>query len=121
MGRAAARGGAGATVDDDAVEAVNEVRLVGRVSGQPDERELPSGDRVVVFRLVVARDDGRPDTLDCAVFRGDLRRKARGWVPGDVVAIDGALRRRFFRAGGAPASRYEVEVAGATRVRRAPG
>lgn len=114
MGRAAA-------VQAPDVEAVNEVRLAGRISGEPEERELPSGDRVVVFRLVVAREGARPDTIDCAAFRGDLRRKLRAWRAGDVVELDGSLRRRFFRAGGAPASRYEVEVAAATRLRRASG
>ncbi len=117
MGRGAGR----AAVETAEVAAVNEVRLVGRMSGEPEERVLPSGDQVVVFRLVVARDDGRPDTIDCAAFRGDVRRKLRGWVPGDHVELEGALRRRFYRAAGAPASRYEVEVRSAVRVRRAPG
>ena len=31
----------------------NEVLLAGRVSAAPSERELPSGDRVVTFRLVL--------------------------------------------------------------------
>ena len=42
---------------------------------------------------------------------------AGGLSAEDVVEVDGALRRRFFRAGGAAASRYEVE---AHRVRRVP-
>lgn len=116
MGRTSTRSEASAAAAVD--EAVNEVRLVGRLSGEPDDRELPSGDRVTVFRLVVAREDGRPDTIDCAAFRGDVRRRLRSWVPGDVLEVDGSLRRRFFRAGGAPASRYEVEVRAASRLRR---
>jgi len=36
------------------------------------------------------------------------------WVqelePGDEVVVVGRVRRRFFRAGGAPASRVEVEA-----------
>ena len=39
---------------------VNEVRLVGRVSGEPTVRTLPSGDEVVTLRVVVSRTDGRP-------------------------------------------------------------
>ena len=104
-------------------EAVNTVRLRGRVSGEPVERALPSGDRVVTFRLVVDRPAGtgpRVDTLDCAAFRGDVRRRLVRYAPGDVLEVEGALRRRFFRAGGAPASRYEVEVRTASRTRRAP-
>jgi len=35
--------------------AVNSVRLVGRVSAEPEHRELPSGDQLVQLRVVVAR------------------------------------------------------------------
>ena len=42
------------------------------------------------------------------------------WRPGDLVDIDGALRRRFFRAEGRTATRVEVEVLGARLVERAP-
>ena len=114
--------------DDAADEALNEIRLRGRLAAVPDERTLPSGDAVVTFRLVVDRparslrsaSSARVDTLDCAVFKADLRRRARGWQPGDVVELRGGLRRRFFRTGGGPASRYEVEVGSASRVARAP-
>ena len=41
---------------------VNEVLLTGRVSGVPEERELPSGDRVVQLRLVVRRPPARGRT-----------------------------------------------------------
>lgn len=101
----------------------NEVRLTGRVSAAPEERVLPSGDRLWTFRLVVER--GRPvgrqtvDTLDCAAWSGRTRRSVAGWRPGDVVQVEGALRRRFYRAGGATASRVEVEVVAARVIRRA--
>ena len=52
---------------------LNEVRLVGRVSGEPAERVLPSGDPIVTFRVVVrrktsaARRNAAPvDTIDVA-------------------------------------------------------
>ena len=112
-------------------EAVNEVRLRGRLAAEADERVLPSGDTVVTFRLVVDRSPRaggsrtttagtRVDTLDCAVFKADLRRRAKSWRAGDVLEVRGGLRRRFFRTGGGPASRYEVEVGAAARVARAP-
>src|SRR6476619_2466891 len=41
------------------VAAVNEVRLVGRVSQAPEERVLPSGDALWTFRLVVPRAGSR--------------------------------------------------------------
>ena len=52
----------------------NEVVLRGRVSGESGERELPSGDRVAEFRIVVARDDRDGyDTLDIAVWKADWK------------------------------------------------
>lgn len=113
---------------DHAHDAVNEVRLTGRLSQTPEERVLPSGDSVLLFRLVVDRPTNerettgsrqRVDVLDCAVWRGRVRASARGWAAGDTVAVVGAVRRRFFRAGGGAASRYEIEVLTGRRVRRA--
>ena len=102
---------------------VNEIRLRGRL-GAVQERDLPSGDVLLSFRLVVDRPDGhgsgaRVDTLDCSVVRSALRRKLARWEPGDVVEVEGSLRRRFFRTAGGPASRYEVEVTSLARVSRA--
>jgi single-strand DNA-binding protein len=105
---------------------VNEVHLVGRVAAAPQRRELPSGDVLVQFRLVVGRAPRRRpaggraaptvDTLDCAVWRADVARSVTRLGPGDVVEVHGSLRRRFWRsAAGGAASRSEVEV---TRVRR---
>jgi single-strand DNA-binding protein len=108
----------------------NEVRLRGRVSGPPQARELPSGDVVVAIKLVVPRAPGsrsvRPgetrrrtvDTLDCAVWRADLRRKVGSWSAGDLVEVVGALHRRFWRFGGNVASRCEVEVTAVRRLER---
>jgi single-strand DNA-binding protein len=106
---------------DDMGEWVNEVRLVGRVSGTGEERELPSGDTVVQLRVVVPRPlraganggGARVDTIDVACWTARTRRSALRLADGATVEISGALRRRFFRAGAATVSRYEVE---ATRV-----
>ena len=115
--------------DEVADEALNDIRLRGRLAAAPEERTLPSGDAVVTFRLVVDRparalrsaSSARVDTLDCATFASAVRRRCLQWKPGDVLEVQGSLRRRFFRTGGGPASRYEVEVASATRVARAAG
>lgn len=99
----------------------NAVSLVGRVSGEISERELPSGAQVVNFRVVVPRlgqsAGGRAtvDTIDVACWSGRTRRTATALLDGVVVAVDGSLRRRFFATAGGRASRYEVE---ATRLRR---
>lgn len=106
----------------------NEVLLVGRLGAAPEERELPSGDVLVTFRLVVDRPERtlpegvRPvsvDTLDCVAWTPALRRTVSSWEAGDGVRVEGALRRRFWRAGAGAASRYEVEVVRAKRVQRA--
>ncbi len=99
------------------VPVLNQVRLRGRWAGAV-ERELPSGDVLVSARLVVARDGPGVDTIDCAVWRPDLRRRALAVPDGTVMEVDGSLRRRFWRTPTGPASRYEVEV---TALRRASG
>lgn len=112
------------------VAARNEVVLVGRVAAAAEERELPSGDLLCTWRLVVDRPPPGPrraaagravtvDTLDCTAWSAPVRRAARGLQPGDVVAVEGALRRRFWRAGAGAASRCEVEVASVRRLARA--
>lgn len=108
----------------DGCEAVNEVRLVGRLSALPEERELPSGDTLVSFRVVVPRGPDakrRPtvDALECVAWTPRTKRSACSWRLGDVVEVTGVLRRRFFRTGAGPASRVEVEVGRARVVRRA--
>lgn len=113
-----------------AVPPCNEVVLVGRLSAPVEERTLPSGDVLATWRLVVdrppprrpPREGGRTvtvDTLDCVAWTGRLRQSARRLRPGDVVRVEGALRRRFWRAGAGAASRCEIEVAGLERLARA--
>ena len=59
------------------------------------------------------------DWVDCAVWGGRLRRSVAGWGTGDVVEVQGALRRRFYRVAGAAASRVEVEARSGPLIRRA--
>lgn len=107
----------------------NEVRLSGRISAIGEPSTLPSGDVVVNLRLVVPREHpvgrsgGTPearspgvDTIDVACWTPATRRAAGRVGIGGMAEVTGVLRRRFFRTGGRPGSRYEVE---ATRVRRA--
>jgi single-strand DNA-binding protein len=122
-----------AAVAQAEVEHSNEVHLVGRLAADPVSRELPSGDLVVTFRLVVTRDRARRgpsarapsaraatvDTIDCAAWTKGAQRSVRAWTPGDVVEVQGALRRRFWRSPHGPSSRSEVEVSSARRAARA--
>lgn len=108
----------------------NEVWLVGRLAAPAVERTLPSGDILATWRLVIDRDDRRAqqsrpraprvDTFDCVVFTGGLRRRVTRWVVDDLIEVRGVLRRRFWRGGGGPVSRCEVEVRAARRVGRGP-
>jgi single-strand DNA-binding protein len=114
-------------VVDDQGESLNEVQLRGRLAATPLLRQLPSGDSVWTLRVIVDRPapsgkqkpGQRVDSLECAVWSGRLRKQVEGWCEGDVVEVTGALRRRFFRASGALASRVEVELSRGRIIRRA--
>lgn len=108
----------------------NEVVLVGRVSLPAQLRTLPSGDALVAWRLVVDRPAAvrrRPqgarvvtvDAIDCVARGSAVRRTAGSFTTGDVVLVQGALRRRFWQTGSGAASRYEVEANVAKRLARA--
>jgi single-strand DNA-binding protein len=106
-------------------QSLNQVVLVGRVSAAPESRELPSGDTVVSFRVVVDRPPARAsketprrqvDVIDVACWSRRTQRSAGALDADTEVRVEGALRRRFFSAGGARASRYEVEAERIARV-----
>ncbi len=110
--------------------AVNEVRLTGRLPSPAQVRTLPSGDEIVQFRLVVARRprrrptagaarEGRTgvDTIDCTAWTAVLRRRVLAAQAGEVLEVQGALRRRFWRGPAGPTSTYGVEVLTVRRVR----
>ena len=101
-------------------EPCNEVYLVGRVSSVPIEKIMPSGDKVVEFRLVIAREKSRTgkrevDTLDIAAWSSKVRKSALTLKLDTWIELDGAVRRRFWQAPGGLASRWQVE---ASEVRR---
>jgi single-strand DNA-binding protein len=108
-------------------EPVNEVLIRGRVSGDPRERELPSGDSIVSIRVVVPRPTTRRrppgagarvgvDTFECVAWLRRHQQAVRRLTDGDHVLVTGALRRRFWRAGAAVASLVEIEVASVRRL-----
>lgn len=118
-----------ADAEDASRLGVNEVMVCGRISGLAEARELPSGDTVVQLRLVVPRSGPRAraggggatvDTIDVACWTKALQRKAVRLKPSDLVTVRGALRRRFWRSPGGPASRYEVEATALDRHIAAP-
>jgi single-strand DNA-binding protein len=105
--------------EDVTSEHRNEVTVSGRLSAAALGKELPSGDEIVTWRLVVDRGsvDGnrKVDVVDCTTFRARVRRQALAWTEGDVIEVVGSLRRRFWRGAGGLQSRCEVEVETASR------
>jgi single-strand DNA-binding protein len=115
-------------VDGDAARDRNEVRLVGRLSGSPERRTLPSGDEIVALRLVVTRPGGGSDTLPVQFgpapatgqrrSAGQVGRRALAAVQrladGERLEVVGAVRRRWWA--GPDGRRSLVEVhAGSVR------
>ncbi|MDQ3423318.1 MAG: single-stranded DNA-binding protein [Actinomycetota bacterium] len=112
---------------DDAVATKhrNEVVLQGRLAAAAEHRELPSGDQLLSFRIIVDRERDRTDvprrvdTIDCVAWSARTQRSVRGWAAGDLVSVEGAVRRRFRRSDQGPLSRVEVEVRRARRLHHA--
>src|SRR5580704_4001920 len=73
----------------------NEVTVCGRLSAAALTKELPSGDEIVNWRLVVDRGEvagtRKVDVVDCTTFLARVRRQAFAWSEGDVIEIAGAL------------------------------
>lgn len=85
---------------------MNVVVLSGRLTRAPEERVLPSGDRLVALEMSVARPGERADSVP-VVWR-DPQASAMALQAGDTLVVVGRVRRRFFRAGGGTGSRTEV-------------
>lgn len=104
-------------------QAANEVRLVGRLARQVEERTLPSGDVLTIFSIIVDRPKGRGsarvDTIACVTSRRSVATAAGQWPTGQWVEAEGALRRRFWRSGAGLGSATEVEVHRIRRLRDA--
>lgn len=96
---------------------LNDVLLRGRVSQAAVEKELPSGDKVVEFRLIVSRDK-QPgvDTLDIASWSSKSRRAALSLAADEWVEISGSIHRRFWSGPAGLASRWQVEAVEISRI-----
>ena len=101
----------------------NDVVLRGRMSAPAELRTLPSGDPLLTFRLVIRRPVPRArgqsvDVLTCITYDRGLQRRISVWQPGDVVEVEGALQRRFWRTGSGTASVCEVNCRRGRKVPR---
>ena len=105
-----------------------DVVLQGRLGSRVQERDLPSGDRITTFTIVVDRPPRvgrrqgggsvvRVDAIACQAVRADVVRRLGRLQPGQEVRAEGTLRRRFWRTSGGLGSAMEVEVSRLTVVR----
>ena len=85
---------------------MNVVILHGVLSRPPEERALPSGDRIVAYEVTIRAEGAAAESVPVTWL--DPPAKASTLDRGTAVVVTGRVRRRFFRAGGATASRTEV-------------
>lgn len=106
------------TEESESVDySLNDCLFRGRVSAPATNRELPSGDKIVEFRLIITRE-GRDgvDTLDIAAWSSKVRRSALSLKAGEWVEIAGAVHRRFWKGPAGLASRWQIEAISITRI-----
>jgi single-strand DNA-binding protein len=102
---------------DESDYSLNDCLLRGRVSAQATDKELPSGEHVVEFRLIITRAEREGvDTLDIAAWSAKSRRTALSLKPGEWVEVSGSIRRRFWQGPAGLASRWQVEGESITRL-----
>jgi hypothetical protein len=90
---------------------LNDLLLRGRVSAPATSKELPSGDKVVEFRLIITRSEREGvDTLDIASWSAKSRKIALTLDSDEWVEISGSIRRRFWQSPAGVASRWQVEA-----------
>lgn len=101
----------------------NKVHLIGRLGQQSQTKEMPSGDELTTFTVVVPRSgklrpgSPRVDSLACQSMKVGIRNKVLSWPAGSWVELEGTLRRRFWQSGNGLASSTEIEVRTLVRVR----
>ena len=96
---------------------LNDLLLRGRVSQEAIEKELPSGDKVVEFRLIVSREkQSGVDTLDIGAWSAKARRVALTLTADEWIEVSGSIHRRFWSAPTGLASRWQVEAVEITRI-----
>ncbi len=98
---------------------INLVYLRGVLASPPGPS--PSADTDTMWALHVPAGAGKRggDRFDCRVANPEIVASCSDWAVGAVVEVQGSLRRRFFRAGGATVSKVEIAVTSATLVEAA--
>jgi single-strand DNA-binding protein len=81
--------------------------VAGTLSSDPEIRTLPSGNRLATLQVTIRPDDAPATSVPVAL--GSPPAWIDAAAAGDGVVVAGSVRRRFFRAAGATASRVEVD------------
>jgi len=96
---------------------LNDLLLRGRVSAPATTKELPSGDKVVEFRLIVSRAEREGvDTLDIAAWSAKMRKIALTLQGDEWIEVSGSIHRRFWQSPAGVASRWQIEAAEIVRL-----
>ena len=96
---------------------LNDLLLRGRVSAPATVKELPSGDKVVEFRLIVSRiDRDGVDTLDIAAWSGKTRKTALSLKGDEWIEVSGSVHRRFWQSPAGLASRWQIQASEISRL-----
>jgi single-strand DNA-binding protein len=104
-------------VEEEVDYSLNDCLLRGRVSAAATDRELPSGEHVVEFRLIITRQEREGvDTLDIAAWSAKTRRTALSLKPGEWIEVSGSVNRRFWQGPAGLASRWQIQADGITRL-----
>ena len=111
------RSSKGRELKGDIDYSLNDLLLRGRVSAPAVEKVLPSGDKVVEFRLIVSREDGAGvDTLDIASWSAPSRRIGLSLKAQEWIELSGSIHRRFWQSPTGVASRWQVVAAQIVRL-----
>src|SRR6185503_12657033 len=93
---------------------INIAIVRGVLSSAPECRTLPSGSELAQLQVTT-----RPDAEGAAVSVPVSVTDPPAWIAdldaGDELLLTGTVRRRFFRAGGATASRVEIAALAVAR------
>lgn len=105
------------TLQEEIDLSLNDVLLRGRVSAEGIEKELPSGDKVCEFRIVITRSEREGvDAIDVAAWTAGLRKRSLSLKRDEWVEVTGSIRRRFWQSPNGLASRWQVEANDITRL-----
>lgn len=92
-------------VTSSAPNTASRVDITGRLGANVRTRELPSGDALTSFTVIVDRParerhgTAKVDAIACTASNRKLAERIERMEPGTMVTVAGVLRRRFWRAG----------------------